>query len=232
MSLRQHYDAVAPGSWMVETGATFEQQYGLTFFEYLRQNPDEWALFNLKMEYGLREMVPPKSIGRLALPDHGIVVDVGGGLGYLLEQAKILHPELVTVLCEQQFVCNQARVMRSTLDRFCTEDILTGNLPRADVYLLARVIHDWSDERSLAILRNIREVASTGAQLKIIDIFLDEDRNGPPRALQQQRSMMLLCSSKQHTVTEIKDLLNKSGWGTTSIPTVLSPDMSCITATK
>lgn len=235
---RQHFNAIAPGSRMVDPTAydpispvpAFEQQYGTPFFEYLKQNPEDWELFNLKMEYDMRDLVPSASIPALDLPAEGLVADIGGGLGYLLEQAKLHQPGLKTVLCEQQFVCKQARQFREGIDAAYSTNIFTGILPRADVYLLSRIIHDCHDEQALAVLGNIRRSAPQHARLKVIDIFMDEDRRGPPRALQQQRSMELLLGSKQHTVMEVAALLKQSGWQAVDYPQALSPDMSCLTA--
>lgn len=236
--LRHYYDQVAPSAWMVEEGKydpqspvpAFEQQYGMSFANYLRQDLNGWRRFNLKMEYGLRQMVPTTSVQLLDLPTEGVVADVGGGLGYLLEQAKIEERGRTTILCEQQFVCDQAKATRGNIDQFGTQDILTGNLPRADMYLLTRIMHDWRDNDAQVLLENIRRVATRASQLRIIDVFLDEDRQGPPRALQQQRSMELLYGSKQHTVSEIGALLLSSGWQAVDQPVKLSDDMSFLSA--
>jgi hypothetical protein len=41
-----------------------------------------------------------------------------------------------------------------------------------DLYLLKRVIHDWGDERAVAILRNCRAAMGATARLLLIDYVL------------------------------------------------------------
>uniref|UniRef100_A0A8C2HQI0 Acetylserotonin O-methyltransferase-like n=1 Tax=Cyprinus carpio TaxID=7962 RepID=A0A8C2HQI0_CYPCA len=63
------------------------------------------------------------------------------------------------------------------------------DLPKADLYILARILHDWSDEK--------------------LHIFLDEERKRPSRALLQALSM---TEGKQRITTEYRDLLEKHGF--------------------
>uniref|UniRef100_A0A8C2FZ48 Acetylserotonin O-methyltransferase-like n=1 Tax=Cyprinus carpio TaxID=7962 RepID=A0A8C2FZ48_CYPCA len=68
-------------------------------------------------------------------------------------------------------------------------DFFKDDLPKADLYILARILHDWSDEK--------------------LHIFLDEERKRPSRALLQALSM---TEGKQRITTEYRDLLEKHGF--------------------
>ena len=53
----------------------------------------------------------------------------------------------------------------------------------ADAYILKSIIHDWDDERSVAILRNCREAISADGKLLLIERVtsaeaVDDDRLG------------------------------------------------------
>jgi ubiquinone/menaquinone biosynthesis C-methylase UbiE len=238
INARIYYDQVAPGPRMVNSSlvdphaevSAFEQQYGKTFFEYLEQNTLAWALFNLKMETSLRDILPSHAIARLPLPKNRTVADVGGGLGYLLSQVKAHRPTTSTVLCDLPFVIKQARIRGNQADELWAGDAFEDQLPSADIYLLSRVLHDWQQEDSLRLLRNIRRSAQPGSELRVVDTFLNEDGTGPDYAIRQQCSMDLLFKSRQHTTKEMMSLLSQAGWVPAPTLTKLTDDMWCISA--
>jgi hypothetical protein len=41
-----------------------------------------------------------------------------------------------------------------------------------DLYLLQFILHDWDDERAVAILRNVRQAIASGGRLAIVEIVL------------------------------------------------------------
>jgi hypothetical protein len=49
-----------------------------------------------------------------------------------------------------------------------------------DLYLLKQILHDWDDERSLVILRNIRASIRPGGRLAIIEMVLPDDASAHP----------------------------------------------------
>uniref|UniRef100_A0A8C2HQG6 Acetylserotonin O-methyltransferase-like n=1 Tax=Cyprinus carpio TaxID=7962 RepID=A0A8C2HQG6_CYPCA len=70
------------------------------------------------------------------------------------------------------------------------------DLPKADLYILARILHDWSDEK-LHVLLSIRSKMCTPGKKR------------PSRALLQALSM---TEGKQRITTEYRDLLEKHGF--------------------
>lgn len=227
-----YYDATAPRSIMIDTDLidpdsslpAFEQQYGMNFFAYLQEHPKEWQTFNLKMEFGLKKILPPDSISKVPLPKSGVVVDVGGGLGYV---AKTITDttNLETIVCDLPYVCEQAKQKRN-VDVF-SGDTFTDELPKADTYLLVRTLHDLQESDAIKLLKNIRKFAPRHAGLRIIDSLIGEDESG--YADKQQTSMSLLFRSEQHSIQSLQTILNKSGWKSSDI-TRLSTTLSCLSA--
>lgn len=41
-------------------------------------------------------------------------------------------------------------------------DFFTGEIPTADLYVLARIIHDWPEEKCLTLLKKIYDMCAPG----------------------------------------------------------------------
>ncbi|RDJ93893.1 hypothetical protein B4Q13_18755, partial [Lacticaseibacillus rhamnosus] len=53
-------------------------------------------------------------------------------------------------------------------------DFFKDAIPPCDLYTMMTVIHDWSDEDSVAILKNVKAKAPRGAKLLLIEAIVDE----------------------------------------------------------
>jgi hypothetical protein len=103
------------------------------------------------------------------------IVDVGGGTGALLAAILRATPQARGILFDRPSVVAAARELLGSTGiaerceivggDFFKEAVPTGG----DVYILSWVIHDWDDERSVAILRNCRRAMTDDARLLLIE---------------------------------------------------------------
>jgi len=99
------------------------------------------------------------------------VVDVGGSYGTLLAAILQSNPAVQGILFDQPHVVatTKEQFEKASVRERCT--ILGGDFfveipPNGDAYVLAKILHDWDDERSVAILRQCRRrCRSTGSCL-------------------------------------------------------------------
>lgn len=98
------------------------------------------------------------------------VIDIGGGAGHTAKLLAEMHEHLDVCVMDNSSVegAEQSRV------RFLKGDFFERIPPNADVYILQHVLHDWSDEKSLKILRNCREAMGNGSRLLIAEQLLEE----------------------------------------------------------
>jgi hypothetical protein len=90
------------------------------------------------------------------------VADLGGGRGILLAAILAAHPGLRGILLDlPQALTGAEDVLRAARAGDRCELVPGG----ADAYLLKSVIHDWDDERAVAILANVRAAMSPAAVL-------------------------------------------------------------------
>jgi acetylserotonin N-methyltransferase len=92
-------------------------------------------------------------------------------------------------------------------------DFFHGDLPEADLYVLGRILHDWSEPKIELLLRRIRERLPQNGALLIAERLLNDDRSGPVNALMQSLSMLICTEGKERTLEEYRALLLTAGFG-------------------
>uniref|UniRef100_A0A3B3C506 Acetylserotonin O-methyltransferase-like n=2 Tax=Oryzias melastigma TaxID=30732 RepID=A0A3B3C506_ORYME len=139
--------------------------------------------------------------------------DLGGCTGAMAHELVKAHPGMsVTVFDLPAVVEMKEHFLQRNTDNkvsFVAGDFLKDELPKADLYILARVLHDLTDEKLHILLSKIAQTASSGCGLLLSEIFLDEDRGGPSRGLLQALS---LSEGKQRSAGEYKLLLERHGF--------------------
>ena len=111
------------------------------------------------------------------------VVDVGGGTGALLAAILQEHPHLHGILVDFPRTVANAK---ETFEEAGVADRVTASgqsffdpLPEgADLYLLNRVLHDWSDAEALALLRNCASAVSPTGRVVVVGSVSPEPTAG------------------------------------------------------
>lgn len=136
----------------------FDKVFGSPRFDWLSEHPEQAALFQRAMvalSQGSNEVVAEAYDFR----PFTRVVDLGGGHGQLLSEILKRNPHLSGVLFDLPSGVAAAR--QGAGGALPRTDFIAGDffesVPAGDVYVLKKVIHDWDDERSVAILRNCRK---------------------------------------------------------------------------
>ena len=60
-----------------------------------------------------------------------------------------------------------------------------------DAYILSRVLHDWNDERAIAILRNCRQAMAPGGKVLLVERVI-------PARIKNSAAMRVLVASDLH----------------------------------
>jgi hypothetical protein len=89
--------------------------------------------------------------------------------------------------------------------------------------MLQRVIHDWSDERAITILRNVRAAAERpDATLLLVETVIPtDDRDFVGKWIDLE--MLLSLAGRERTAEEYRKLLLQAGWRMTRVVQTASP---------
>jgi SAM-dependent methyltransferase len=112
-------------------------------------------------------------VGRLPLRSGDIVLDAGGGTGVLAGLIAAHWPEVRVVALDLPPVVG--RVPRGSRTAAVGGDLFGPWPVKADLVILARVLHDWDDEAATQILEHARSALRPDGRIAVIEMLRDED---------------------------------------------------------
>ncbi|XP_061699426.1 acetylserotonin O-methyltransferase 2 isoform X3 [Syngnathoides biaculeatus] len=91
-------------------------------------------------------------------------------------------------------------------------DFFHDELPVADLYVLARIIHDWSEDKCVNLLKRICDVCRPGGGVLLVEATLLESRRGPVHTQLLSLNMLLQTEGRERPASQYAGLLRRSGF--------------------
>jgi DNA-binding transcriptional ArsR family regulator len=230
---RDHYAPWGKLTEAVRTGrSAFDLMYGVPVFDWLADHPDSAATFDRAMS-NFTATLAKQVASMFDFSAYRTVVDLGGGVGELLAEILVQHPSVRGVLADLPHVLDRGRAYLSSRGlaarvTFESTDFFASVNGGSDLYMMKSVLHDWNDEQSHAILKNVR---TAGSRLLLVERVMPEPGEPlNPRAPLFDLNMMALTGGRERTASEWRELLAGAGFRVTRI-TALPTDLSLIEAT-
>jgi SAM-dependent methyltransferase len=195
----------------VRTGApAYQEVFGMPFWEDLDAHPDIAASFDALMGPAGHGTPDPEVLVTGGWESVRTVVDVGGGTGALLAEILRARPAIHGTLVDlPRTVARADEIFRAAgvADRVTTiGQSFFDPLPAgADLYVLAKVINDWPDRESTAILRRCAEAARPGGRVVVLGGV------SPQGARSVLNVEMVLVGGKQRSVAQFRELARTAG---------------------
>jgi SAM-dependent methyltransferase len=208
----------------VRTGApAFEKVYGQSFYAYLDDSPAAARTFHESM--GGQPV--PAALSTCDLTGVRRVVDVGGGNGALLAELLDGRPGLRGVLLDRPEAASRARIRLADAGIADRVEVVEGSffdrIPGGgDVYLLCRVLHNWTDERAVEILRRVHGAMCPGGRLIVLEELLPDPADpatGSMDAAAGLVDLLMLVTLEGHdrTAAEYGRLMAQAGFTVTAV---------------
>ena len=152
----------------------------------------------------------------LGLRGDETLVDAGGGLGFLARHLLMQYPGLRVVLLDRPEVIRlgeQEGLEEERLELRAT-DLFEPWSVTADVVLLARVLHDWDDDRALTVLANARAALPPSGRVFIIEMLLPENSNSGGLC---DLHLLMASGGRERTAEQFGRLLEAAGFEKTAV---------------
>ncbi|KAG0636674.1 S-adenosyl-L-methionine-dependent methyltransferase [Tuber brumale] len=169
-SMRKHGSSTKPN----ETAFNLGHSTNKTFWEWVHERPDICGRFNACMKpFGatsyprLRTVFPWKSLG------DSLLVDVGGGNGYIAYMLADEAPELKIMIQDVEQTIDEAKkICPDSIKHRCSfyvHNFFETQPVVADVYFLRMVMHFMNDEDCVKVLKCIIPAMKPGARILVAE---------------------------------------------------------------
>ncbi len=190
----------------IESGkSAFESRFNKPYFEYLNDYPDKLRSYHLAMsQYAVDDYKDIPVLVDFSI--HRSIMDVGGGFGTVIRQVKLNFPHSVCMLFD----------LEEVLAGIEMGDVIkvSGNFFKeipdlAEALILARIIHDWDDDKAAIIISNCFKALPERGSLYLIENCTDYLMDDLSLL---SLNMAAMCQSYERSSSEYIQLCMKAGF--------------------
>jgi hypothetical protein len=206
--------------YTVQTGrVAFEKVHGLPFFEHLSKNPEEASVFDEAM--AVHGWATTAILEAYDFSGIRVLADIGGGNGSAITAILKKYPDMRGILFDLPGVAERAKQKLQAAGVADRCHVIGGSFLEAvptgaDAYIMRHVIHDWDDERSAKILKNIHRSMGNNGKLLIGEYVMPLD-NTPSMARGSDLVMLVISGGQERTEEEFRALYERAGFCLTRI---------------
>ncbi len=187
--------------------------HGKPLFEDLAKN-DHWVRHFAEAMSFHTEVEQPRMFAAHQFEPFDLAVDVGGSHGDLLMRLLTDHPSARGIVFDLPEAVEQARGAIAAAGMSDRLEAVSGSffesVPEGgDLYLVKHIIHDWSDEESIAIFKTIRAAMKPGSRLAVLERIIPAETR--PDIANSFDMIMLMCTTgRERKVADFERLFAES----------------------
>ncbi|XP_042315664.1 acetylserotonin O-methyltransferase-like [Sceloporus undulatus] len=211
-SLQYLADAVREGKSQIKSiyGPSAKNYFDALYSSEEGMQKYFWALENTW------NMIGREVMSAFDLSNFHLICDLGGSTGTLAKECTSLYPNSTVIIFDLPEVVERSKkhsvAPAGGKILFQEGDFLKDPVPEADLYIVARVLHLWDDEKSVQLLTKLHKACKPGGGVLVIESILNDDRSGPLEAHVTSLKILLNTDGKIRTPSEHSELFSASGF--------------------
>ncbi|XP_009388361.2 caffeic acid 3-O-methyltransferase [Musa acuminata AAA Group] len=213
-------DKVLMESWyhlkdaVLDGGIPFNKAYGVTTFEYHGSDARFNQVFNECMRNHSTIFTKKVLDVYRGFDDVKVLVDVGGGTGATLRMITSRHPHIKGVNFDLPHVISEATPCPGV--EHISGDMFESVPSEGDAIFMKWILHDWSDEHCVKILRNCWKALPENRKVIVVECVLPIAPQPTPETQSAcQGDLMMLAynpGGKERNQQEYQALANEAGF--------------------
>ncbi|XP_032082541.1 acetylserotonin O-methyltransferase-like [Thamnophis elegans] len=172
-----------------------------TFFRYM---DEAWSLHGKEV------------VSAFDLSGFQLICDLGGSSGGLAKELISKYPNCTVKLFDLLEVVEISKKFNAFSDdsqiTFQEGDFFKDPIPEADLYILSRVLFNWSDKKCIQLLTKVFMACKPGGGVLVVEPTIDEEISGSFPAHMYCIIMLLHSEGKARTTSEHRILFKTAGF--------------------
>jgi hypothetical protein len=222
-----HWKAWGAFLHSVRTGQpAFEHVHGMRFFDYCQTDAEFAEAFNGAMT-GFSAVAAQAVLDAYDFSAVHKLIDVGGGHGYLIAQILKRYRQLRGGLIDLPSVVPGATSALQEAGVLNRCEVIGGSffdqVPPADAYISKSIIHDWDDEHSRTILKNMRTAMEGEGRVLLVELVVNPKEKDSTAALIDLEMLNGTHGGRERTEDEFAELFASAGFRLNRVVRTKSP---------
>ncbi|MFT3840153.1 MAG: methyltransferase [Myxococcaceae bacterium] len=210
----------------VKTGSrTTPAALGSEIFQWYGAHPEEAMAFSGAMD-NLAALVASEVVRCWDFAKTKTVVDLGGANGTLVKAVLNAFPSCSGTLFDLPHVIGTAAQGLEAAGLKARCEAIGGDffqqVPQGEVFLLKQILHDWNDEQSVALLKNVAKSMRGDGRVLVVEMIIPDD-NSPSPAQLMDLNMLVMLPGRERTAKEYGALFAQAGLTLTRVLPTHSP---------
>ncbi|GAB2224220.1 hypothetical protein Droror1_Dr00004972 [Drosera rotundifolia] len=197
---------------ILEGGDIYQKVHGMSLFQYMNKDPTFNKIFNAAMaDFTIITM---KKILDTYKGFEGMIslVDVGGGIGASLNMIVTKYPSIKGINFDLPYVVKDAPAFPG-IEHIGGD--MFASIPKGENIMIKCTLHNWNDDQSVDILKNIYKALPDNGKLIVMDFVLPMEPDGSwadKHVAELDNIMLVQQGGQERTVKELESLCEKSGF--------------------